>query len=67
MLISEVIAHLESLKAEHGDIKVCHVSDDEYWGSIYNETSKASILCTYGQPDGPKSGKSELVIAFDKY
>jgi hypothetical protein len=66
MIISEVITHLEKLKAEHGDIKVCVCSDHEYWGNLYNEVQEHNLGVTeHAQPEGPKSGKSEKAVVFN--
>lgn len=63
--ISDIIAHLEKLKAEHGDINVCISTDVEYWGEVYNFASESNItIHEHAQPHGPKSGKTERAVVF---
>ncbi len=66
MKISDVIAHLESIKKEHGDITCCTSEEHEYWGSIESHLVYGYNLGIkeHAQPDGPKSGKSEKCVVF---
>lgn len=68
MKISELIIHLQELKDKHGDV-VCVTSEPhEYWGSIESEITKNNISYSeHTQPAGPKSGKSEKGLIFNKY
>ena len=58
--ISELITFLDKVKAEHGDIKVCHSEQHEYWGTYdsYFIPGFNLSVCENAQPQGPKSGKS---------
>lgn len=58
--ISELISYLEKVKAQHGDIAVCHSEQHEYWGSYDSFLTPDFNLAVseHAQPDGPKSGKS---------
>lgn len=63
--ISDIIALLEKLKAEHGDINVCTATDAEYWGEVHNYATESNIqVKEHAQPQGPKSGKSEKAVVF---
>lgn len=63
--ISDIIAHLEKLKAEHGDINVCNATEEEYWGEIHNYATPDNIrINQHAQPQGPKSGESEKAVVF---
>lgn len=66
MLISEIIAHLEKIKAEHGDIQCCVSEPHEYWGSIENRIEEwNTTVSEHAQPEGPKSGKCEKAVIFN--
>lgn len=61
--ISDVIAYLEKLKAEHGDINVVVEQDVEYWGGVHNYVTESNMnVSEHAQPEGPKSGKSEKAV-----
>jgi hypothetical protein len=63
--ISDIIALLEKLKAEHGDINVCTSTEWEYWGQVENYATESNIeINEHAQPQGPKSGKSEKAVVF---
>ena len=64
MKISELQLLLENFKKEHGDITVCHSEPHEYWGSFQSHLTEGYNInfSEHGQPDGPKSGKSEKCI-----
>jgi hypothetical protein len=66
MKISELIAVLEVIKKNDGDLTVCVSVPHEYWGTLeshltvgYNVNIK-----NQAQADGPKSGKSEKSVVF---
>ncbi len=63
--ISQLILHLEKLRAEHGDIN-CVISEaDDYWGSVQSHIENHNVVVSeHAQPDGPKSGKSEKAVVF---
>lgn len=61
MRISEIIKRLEEEKEKHGDLKVCYVEEDDYWGKIETEISYL-IIDDHAQPEGPKSGVSEKAL-----
>lgn len=66
--ISDLIARLEKLKVEHGDINVVTSTPDNHWGSIYNYITEDSIeIHMQAQPQGPKSGKSEKAVVISRY
>jgi hypothetical protein len=63
--ISDIIALLEKLKAEHGDINVCTSTEWEYWGDVENYATENNVqVKQHAQPQGPKSGKSEKAVVF---
>lgn len=63
MKISDVIARLEALKKEHGDLPVAISKDHEYWGSVESFASESSFEVKNAQPNGPKKpGQTCLVI-----
>ena len=63
--ISDIIALLEKLKAEHGDINVCNATEWEYWGDVENYATENNVqVKQHAQPQGPKSGKSEKAVVF---
>jgi len=67
MLISDLILKLEKLKEEHGDIPCVHSEGDDYWGSVESHLTEGyNISVGNAQPEGPKSGKSELCVIFGK-
>jgi hypothetical protein len=67
MLISDLIKELELIKKEYGDIPCVHSEEHEYWGSVQTHLSRLyNIEVGSGQPDGPKSGVSELCVKFGK-
>jgi hypothetical protein len=67
MLISDLIKELELIKTEHGDIPCVHSEEHEYWGSVQAHLSRHyNVEVGSAQPDGPKSGKSELCVKFGK-
>ncbi len=65
MHISDLIKELQNVEAKHGDLRVCYTESHEYWGTLYEEVSMVSA--ENAQPDGPKSGKSELCAVISRY
>jgi hypothetical protein len=66
MDIDSVILKLQALRKEHGNLKVCVASGDDYWGTIYNEVDNHLLrVDEHAQPEGPKSGKSEKAVVFN--
>lgn len=63
--IDELIDYLKKVKEEQGNITVCYTQPHEYWGSTesYLRTGY-SLDIKRAQPEGPKSGKSELCVVF---
>lgn len=65
MNIDDVIAKLQELKEQNGNIKVCTASVNEYWGTVYNEVDEYLLsVHEHAQPEGPKSGLSEKCVVF---
>jgi hypothetical protein len=68
MNITQVIEHLEKIRAEHGDINVVLSEPHEYWGSVQHHMNEYDIsVSDFAQPDGPKSGKSEKAVVIDSH
>ncbi len=65
MKISELIIKLIEIKEKEGDINVCTSETHEYWGSVEsNIVDGYNMTVRNAQPDGPKSGKSEIALVF---
>lgn len=65
MTIKELIKKLTEIKKIHGDLNVCISQSHEYWGSVQSHLKDYHISVHNAQPDGPKSGKSELALIID--
>lgn len=67
--ISDIIALLQKLQKEHGDINVAISEKNvEYWGTTYNYATQDNVVVEqHAQPQGPKSGLSEKAVVFNPY
>ncbi len=65
MKISELIKKLQDMQDKEGDLNTCVSQPDEYWGSVDSHTTDYNVTVKRAQPDGPKSGKSELAVVFE--
>jgi hypothetical protein len=67
MQISELIAKLEVIKAEEGDIPICISEPHEYWGYTSFLLKDWDLNVTnHAQPDGPKSGIEVKAVLIGK-
>ena len=65
MNIDELIKELQEIKEKHGNLTCVSSENHEYWGSVETKLSKGfNFEVKQGQPDGPKSGKSEYCVIF---
>lgn len=66
MNIDELITYLQDVKKLHGNITVCIGEYHEYWGSVYTKLDDSNIVIDENaQPNGPKSGNSEIALVIE--
>lgn len=64
MVISDLIKKLEYIREKQGDLTVCKSEYHEYWNTIDSHLDTDDFYVGNAQPEGPKSGKSEICLIF---
>jgi hypothetical protein len=62
MRVSGLIKKLSEIQEANGDIIVCTLKRDIFWGCMHNELNDNNIQCVEAQPKGPKSTETELAV-----